>query len=319
MFTIEADRQRDGQNILCGWQCRPSLPKRASTGRPSGIQRRHSCGHGAWPCSARLHDTACGGHDGNYNIQTGRGTFHDVHATYAIQRKPQPALLITPNPIYVQAAVVERLDDDTYRFHNAWVTVCYPDHPTWKFYASEATVQVQRTVRLEHSDFRFFSIPVLYLPYATLPAARQRNSGFLVPAGGNSSTKGYFFGDSYYWAPKDWMDATVGATYLSLRGWSQSADVRMRPWENVRLDSTYFGVVDRGLSQANGTPLKEGGHEMHLDFDAFLAHGWRAVADLNELTSLAFQLAFSPTFSQAVKAEVRNTAFLSNNFRGFQR
>ena len=54
-----------------------------------------------------------------------------------------------------------------------------------------------------------------------------------------------------------------------------------------------------------------------LLFTALLPGGWRAVADLDQLTSLTFRLAFSETFVQAVNSEVRNTAFLTNNFRGF--
>jgi len=54
-----------------------------------------------------------------------------------------------------------------------------------------------------------------------------------------------------------------------------------------------------------------------LNFNALLSGGWRAVADLNQLTSLTFRLAFSPTFGEAVNSEVRSSAFLTNNFRGF--
>lgn len=52
-------------------------------------------------------------------------------------------------------------------------------------------------------------------------------------------------------------------------------------------------------------------------FTSPLPGGWRAVADLDQLTSLTFRLAWSETFTQAVNSEVRNTAFLTNNFRGF--
>ena len=48
-----------------------------------------------------------------------------------------------------------------------------------------------------------------------------------------------------------------------------------------------------------------------------LPGGWRAVADLDQLTSLTFRLAWSETFKEAVNSEVRNTAFLTNNFDGF--
>ncbi len=61
----------------------------------------------------------------------------------------------------------------------------------------------------------------------------------------------------------------------------------------------------------------QGGHSAQFKLDAQLHDGWRAVADFNQLTSLTFQLAFAPTFGEAVNSEVRNAAFLTNNFRGF--
>jgi LPS-assembly protein len=91
----------------------------------------------------------------------------------------------------------------------------------------------------------------------------------------------------------------------------------MRPWENARLEASYFGVIDRGLEEPTGPPLKQGGHEDKLLFTSLLPGGWRAVADLDQLTSLTFRIAFSETFVQAVNSEVRNSAFLTNNFKGF--
>ena len=91
----------------------------------------------------------------------------------------------------------------------------------------------------------------------------------------------------------------------------------MRPWENARLEANYFGVIDRGIEQVNAPPIKQGGHEDHLLFTSPLPHGWRAVADLDQLTSLTFRLAWSETYTQAVNSEVLNTAFLTNNFDGF--
>jgi LPS-assembly protein len=255
--------------------------------------------------------------DARYELTTGRGIFHHVRATFALQRRPAPTLLISPNPLYFEAEEAERIDDNTYRIQKAWLTVCDPAHPTWKFYAPEATVELRKSVHLENGNFRLFSVPIVYLPYASFPAEKERSSGFMIPDAGNSSVKGYVFGDSFYWAPTDWMDTTLGASYFSKRGWSQRAEVRMRPWQNARLNASYFGVIDRGIPQPSGPPIKQGGHEAKLLFTALLPHGWRAVADLDQLTSLTFRLAFSETFVEAVNSEVRNTAFLTNNFRGF--
>jgi LPS-assembly protein len=261
--------------------------------------------------------------EAHYELRTGHGTFFHVRATFSIDRHPTPTLLVSPNPLYFEAEEAERLDEHTYRIKKAWMTVCDPDKPTWKFYAPEATVYLQKSVHLENGDFRIFSVPVLYLPYATFPAGKERESGFMIPNIGDSSNKGYIFGESYYWAPTDWMDAALGGTYYSRRGWGQRADLRMRPWENAKLDVTYTGVIDRGLEQPQvpGEPpvpaINQGGHEARLLFTALLPDGWRAVADLDNLSSLTYRLAWSETFSQAVNSEVRNSAFLTNNFRGF--
>jgi LPS-assembly protein len=255
--------------------------------------------------------------DARYELRTGRGTFHHVRATFAMQRRPAPTLLISPNPLYFEAEEADRLDENTYRIHKAWLTVCKPGHPVWKFYAPAATVKLKQTVHIENGNFRLFSIPVLYLPYATIPAEQRRDSGFMVPDLGNTSQKGYVLGDSVYWAPLDWMDMTLGAEDFTKRGWSQKADFRARPWEGAQLDSSYFGVIDRGLEVDEAPLVKQGGHEAKLLFTSTLPGGWRAVADLDQLTSLTFRLAWSDTFKEAVNSEVRNTAFLTNNFDGF--
>jgi LPS-assembly protein len=261
--------------------------------------------------------------EAHYELRTGHGTFMHVRATFSIERKPSPILLVSSNPLYFEAEEAERLDEHTYRIKKAWMTVCDPNKPTWKFYAPEATVYLQKSVHLENGDFRVFSVPVLYLPYATFPAGKDRESGFMIPNIGDSSSKGYILGESYYWAPTDWMDASLGGTYYSRRGWGQRADLRMRPWENAKLDITYNGVIDRGLEQPQipGEPpvpaINQGGHEARLLFTALLPDGWRAVADLDNLTSLTYRLAWSETYTQAVNSEVRNSAFLTNNFRGF--
>ncbi|HTR47916.1 MAG TPA: LPS assembly protein LptD [Verrucomicrobiae bacterium] len=255
--------------------------------------------------------------DARYELRTGRGSFHVVSGTFAMQRRPTPTLLVSPNPLYFYAEDAERLDENTYRIHKAWVTVCKPGRPAWKFYAPKATVRLQKSVHLQNGNFRIFSVPVLYLPYATIPAEQRRDSGFLVPYLGQTSQKGTTFGDSFYWAPLDWLDVTLGAAYYSSRGWGQRGQLRMRPWEGAQFDASYYGVMDRGLQQEDAPPIKQGGHEAKMLFTSDLPGGWRAVADLDQLTSLTFRLAWSETFREAVDSEVRNTAFVTKSFDGF--
>jgi LPS-assembly protein len=269
-----------------------------------------------------------------FNVQSEAGLFEHVRGEVMMEHKPNPNVLVSPNPLVFEAQEVRRLDAHTYWIEHAWLTVCEPDKPSWKFATSHATLQVDRTVAMLNANFRMFRLPLFYFPYASLPAGRNlRKSGLLIPEFADTSVKGFVFGDGYYWAPKDWTDLTLGAAYLSLRGWQQNGEFRAKPWENVSISAKYFGVIDRGLPatllNAQGQPVldssgnpettleKQGGHSDQFKLDAHLRDGWRVVADVNQLTSLIFQLAFAPTFGEAVNSEVRNTGFLTNNFNGF--
>lgn len=253
-----------------------------------------------------------------YNVRTGRGIFRKVHGTFRIDRQPNPNILLTQNPIEFEAREIERKDERTYEVRGAWMTVCPPDKPIWKFHVPRATIQLEKRVRLENASFRIFHLPVLYLPVATAPAGKRlRQTGFLLPHIAHSSRKGLVVGDAFYWAPSEWFDATVGAEYLSRRGHSHSAEVRARPWENIDFQAVYRGVNDRGLIGPGGVRVPQGGHEAQVKLNALFPHGWRAVMDVNKLTSLNFRLAFAETFTEAANPETRSSVFLTNNFKGF--
>lgn len=257
--------------------------------------------------------------EARYNLKTGRGLFREVHGRIEIQRRPNPNVLLTDSPLTFAAKEVERVDAVTFQVRGTWLTVCEPAKPIWKFYAPKATIRLGKSVVLVNANFRLLSIPILYLPVASAPAGKRvRQSGFLVPHVGSSTRKGFILGDSFYWAPADWLDLTAGAELLSRRGWSQSAEFRARPWEEAHLDVNFYNVVDRGLPGAGGVRMPQGGHRSHVLFDANLPGGWLAAADINQLSSLRFRLAFSETFAEAVNSEVRSSAFVANNFRGYR-
>lgn len=256
--------------------------------------------------------------DGIYNMRTGQGTFHSVHGTVRAVRLSNKNVLVSQNPFRFAAREVRRTSEQTYVVYNAWVTVCPADRPTWKFYTRRAYIRIDKGARLHSANFRLLGMPILYLPYASLPVGRHlRQSGFLIPEIGQSTLKGFIFGDAFYWAPVSWFDTTINSELFSRRGPALILDMRAKPTDDFSASYHFFGVDDRGLPGPGGIPMPQGGHESHFTMDAELPHGWRAVADVNTLSSLTFRLAFASTFAEAVDAEVASTVFLTNNFRGF--
>lgn len=256
--------------------------------------------------------------EAHYNVSTGHGLFRDVRGTLKIERRPNPEILLTDNPLYFEARSVERFAGDLYLVHGAWITICDPSRPKWQFYAPDARIRVDKTVALINANFRLFRIPLIWFPYATAPAGpKVRESGFLIPDIGQTSRKGFTFGDAFYFAPLPWMDTTVGAQFMSRRGVLERGSFRARPFENTSIEYNYLGVDDRGLMNPDGTRSPQGGEQQRLEMQSLLPSGWRFVADYNQLSSLTFRLAFADTFGEAANSEVRSGVFLSNNFHGF--
>jgi LPS-assembly protein len=256
--------------------------------------------------------------DAHYNLNSKHGLFHHVRGTIKIIRQPNPVILVSDNPLYFQAEEAERLSEDVYVIRKAWVTICDPEHPNWQFFAAHAHVQLNEKVALVNANFRLLRVPLIWLPYATAPAGSNiRQTGFLLPDFGDSSLKGFIFGDAFYWAPNSWMDATLGGQYLSRRGAEERGQFRARPFENTSISYTYFGVDDRGLINSLGERQPQGGEDQRLEIISQLGGGWRFVTDYNQLSSLTFRLAFSDTFGEAINSEVRSAVFLSKNYRGF--
>jgi LPS-assembly protein len=255
--------------------------------------------------------------EAHYNVSTGHGLFHNVRGSIKIERRPNPTILISENPLYFEARDVERFPGEVYLIHRAWITICDPQHPKWQFYAPNARIHLNKTVALINANFRLFRVPLIWLPYASAPAGRKvRESGFLIPDIGQSSRKGFILGDAFYLAPTQWMDMTLGVQSMSRRGVLERGSFRAKPFENTSIEYTYFGVEDRGLP-TDGTRSPQGGEQQRLEIQSLLPGGWRFVTDYNHLSSLTFRLAFADSFGEAINSEVRSAIFLSNNFRGF--
>jgi len=72
-------------------------------------------------------------------------------------------------------------------------------------------------------------------------------------------------------------------------------------------------VLDRGY----GNPrVDQGGGEVHLSAAGKFGDNYRAVADIDYLTSYVFRLAFNEIYAQAVNSEVKSSAFLSHSDDG---
>jgi len=250
---------------------------------------------------------------GTYNVESEVGRFEGVRGTIGMRFKGSRLVLTSPTPFLFTGKSVRKTGPDHYVVYDGSITTCELPRPKWQFFAQKVVVEVGGNATIYRSTFRIEGIPVLYFPFATHPIEKTpRRSGFLVPNIGHSSNKGYIMGESVFWAINRTMDATVGTEYFSTRGWAPQGNFRGRPSETSFFDVNVYSVLDRGINGVN-----QGGTEARFTGEGTFNHNFRAVANLDYLSSYVFRLAFNDIFSQAVNSEVISKAFLSNATRGF--
>jgi LPS-assembly protein len=165
------------------------------------------------------------------------------------------------------------------------------------------------------SVIRFLGVPLFYVPFvATSVARRPRHTGFLLPHIGSSSIKGTVVGAGFFWAISPSMDLLLGLENYSSRGPAPRAQFRAKPSDTTQLTADYFQVVDKDTNpqtRAPGESLKMVGNTTDLPY------GFRGVADVDYVSSLAFRETWSPTFTEAVNSEAHQAGFVTKDFGAY--
>ncbi|HUO17125.1 MAG TPA: LPS assembly protein LptD [Verrucomicrobiae bacterium] len=257
---------------------------------------------------------------GSYNLTAETGRFYEVTATVGAHLRRAQMVLTSTSPFAFTGKFVEKISSDRYLVYDGSITTCQLPHPDWQFRARELKVEVGANASVTNSRFFLLGFPIFYFPYGSVPIDLEaRKTGFLLPSAGESSIKGTVIGDAFFWAINRSADALVGAEYYSKRGWAQHGEFRARPTDTSWVDLNYFGVIDRGTEIGTATGpqvLNEGGEEARLngvgDF-----YGFRAVSNVDYLSSFLFRLTFSEIFTQAVNSEVKSQLFLAKSSNGY--
>ncbi|HDZ62490.1 MAG TPA: LPS-assembly protein LptD, partial [Nitrospirae bacterium] len=121
---------------------------------------------------------------------------------------------------------LQKLGEMTYYIDKAEVTSCDAIPPEWRFRAEDININVDENIKARNATFFIKNLPVLYSPYFVAPLNKKRQTGFLTPSPGYSSTKGITVKQGFFWAINDNMDATFYGDYFSEKGFGKGVDFR---------------------------------------------------------------------------------------------
>jgi LPS-assembly protein len=174
-----------------------------------------------------------------------------------------------------------------------------------------------KKARAQNSTFKLMNMPVLFLPYVTHPVdTGGRQSGFLIPTPGYSSTKGIILADEYYWAINRSTDLTMGLEYYSLRGWSQSGTFRYRGLGNDFARAHFTALQDRGIV-TGGVYVNQGGEDVTFSGRHDFSSHTRVAADAEYLSSFTYRQAFAQSFNQAVSSDILSIVYGVHEANGY--
>jgi LPS-assembly protein len=220
---------------------------------------------------------------------------------------------IDPGFIF-EADEVEKIGDGKYRLKRGIVTACEDKVPKWSFVVHDAQFQVDSHLTASRTWFRVRRIPLFFFPYLIAPTSeRDRQSGFLIPHTSNSSTRGRSFGDAFYLTLGRSADLLARAEYFSLRGMAGELEFRARPSANSRIYAEGFFANEYLQPESD----RHNGQSARIIADTLTESGYRAVADIDIVSSQTFRQYYGDTFETITRPDIVSLAYVSRNFTSY--
>ena len=221
--------------------------------------------------------------------------------------------------IYFTAERVERVSLDEVVVIKGKFTACEEAVPKWSFTADEARIRTRDKLKLKNAKFRIKDVPILPLPYASIPIKEQdRSSGFLLPTIGYSRAKGARISAAYYQTLGRSADATIRTDVYTSRGVGYGLDVRTRANSRSYFNFGFYAVKDRILGhKVDEAHPDQGGSIVYAEGVQYFPNGFTAAADVRLTSSLAFRQAFSDGIQQIISPIEVSQAFVNKSWDNY--
>jgi LPS-assembly protein len=247
-----------------------------------------------------------------WNLKTKLGTFED---STGFTNQTNDGTVI-----YFTAERVERTALDEIIVTKGKFTACEEAVPKWSFTADRAQIKVNKKIKLKNAKFRVKDIPVIPLPYASIPIEqRDRQSGFLTPTFGFSGNKGFRLSGAYFQTLGRSADVTIRGDLYSSRGVGYGLDFRTRANSRSFFNFGFYAVKDRILgSKASSDNPDQGGSLIYAEGVHYFSNGFTAAADVRLTSNLAFRQVFSDGIQQIISPVEVSQAFVNKSWDNYE-
>jgi LPS-assembly protein len=158
-------------------------------------------------------------------------------------------------------------------------STCPVGDEDWLIHADSIQVRPDSSRGVARNAFFYVQdIPLFYLPYYSFPVTDERQTGFLTPKPGSSSSTGVSFEQPYYLNLADNYDATISPRLMSNRGLQLKTEFRyMTPQSNGQLNLEY-------LPEDSQTTSGDARYFYRFIHSGALSENWQLNVDFNGLS-----------------------------------
>jgi LPS-assembly protein len=204
----------------------------------------------------------------------------EVNVETRLGRIHQARLYLKDQNFHITGGEVDKLGENHYRIWDGSLTTCDAKRPPWKFTVKEIEVKEMALGGWGIAKgplFYFEDIPILYFPWGIFPVRQERQSGFLMPQVGYSSTYGLKLKNGFYWAFAKNMDATLFVDYLGDRGFKEGLEYNYAFTKETKGQANFYFIDDQVLHKDRYAFFIE--HQQKLPYDFYLKGNINHVSD----------------------------------------
>ena len=136
------------------------------------------------------------------------------------------SVFLRENHFYIKGDKLQKTGKDSYTAEKATLSSCDGDSPAWKITGRNLKLNVEGYGTVKHGAVWAKKVPVLYAPFLVFPTKRKRQTGFMPPQFGDSSRKGFYYTQPFFWAISESQDATFYWQHMADRGEKVGAEYR---------------------------------------------------------------------------------------------
>ncbi|WOT04539.1 LPS assembly protein LptD [Shewanella youngdeokensis] len=178
------------------------------------------------------------------------------------------------------ASKLEITKDNNLLLSKTNFTTCPPQSPSWLLEADEIKIDsTEEWGEIWDAKLVVGGVPVMYIPYMTIPVSDKRKSGFLFPSFSTSTTNGVEVEVPYYWNIAPEYDLTFTPNYMSNRGLFTKTEFRYLGGEQQQGQLNFEFLADD--DKLTNSPNR---YLYHWEHSGAINKNWRVQASFTDVS-----------------------------------